>query len=284
MENFCRTDVASEAFEQRRGTEKTGELPGVRARDEILEGLTVTSVEVLDQRGADVLCKPIGKYLTLKLKNLKQRSGDNFEAASKAVSSLLARMRIPGSGEILIACLGNPDITPDAVGPLCAQSLLATRHLKQRMPEDFASFRSVSVLRTDVLASTGIESAENIKAVCGMLRPACVIAVDALASANLERLCSTVQITDTGISPGSGVGNDRAALTAEYLGVPVIAIGVPTVVDASVFSGEAAAAGMFVTPRGIDAMVRGAARLIGCGIDMALHPGLTPADVDALLD
>lgn len=284
MEIYCRTDIASEAFEQRRGTEKTCELPGVRARDETLEGLTVTAVEVLDQRGAQALCKPIGKYLTLRLKNIKQRSGDNFEAASKAVSSLLARMRIPDSGEILVACLGNPDITPDAVGPLCAQSLLATRHLKQRMPEDFASFRSVSVLRTDVLASTGIESAENIKAVCGMLRPACVIAVDALASANLERLCSTVQITDTGISPGSGVGNDRAALTAEYLGVPVIAIGVPTVVDASVFSGEAAAAGMFVTPRGIDAMVRGAARLIGCGIDMALHPGLTPADVDALLD
>jgi len=284
MEIYCRTDIASEAFEQRRGTEKTCELPGVRARDETLEGLTVTAVEVLDQRGAQALCKPIGKYLTLRLKNIKQRSGDNFEAASKAVSSLLARMRIPDSGEILVACLGNPDITPDAVGPLCAQSLLATRHLKQRMPEDFASFRSVSVLRTDVLASTGIESAENIKAVCGMLRPACVIAVDALASANLERLCSTVQITDTGISPGSGVGNDRAALTAEYLGVPVIAVGVPTVVDASVFSGEAAAAGMFVTPRGIDAMVRGAARLIGCGIDMALHPGLTPADVDALLD
>lgn len=284
MEIYCRTDIASEAFEQRRGTEKTCELPGVRARDETLEGLTVTAVEVLDQRGAQALCKPIGKYLTLRLKNIKQRSGDNFEAASKAVSSLLARMRIPDSGEILVACLGNPDITPDAVGPLCAQSLLATRHLKQRMPEDFASFRSVSVLRTDVLASTGIESAENIKAVCGMLRPACVIAVDALASANLERLCSTVQITDTGISPGSGVGNDRAALTAEYLGVPVIAIGVPTVVDASVFSGKAAAAGMFVTPRGIDAMVRGAARLIGCGIDMALHPGLTPADVDALLD
>ena len=182
----------------------------------------------------------------------------------------------------LVAGLGNDEMTPDAVGPLAVNSVIATRHLKRGMPEDFAGFTTVSAVKPGVLGATGIESAELLRSACRAADPARLIAVDALASASLERLCRTVQLTDAGIVPGSGVGNDRAAVSQKSLGLPVLAIGVPTVVDASAFSDSPDAAGMFVTPRDIDASVRDVAKLIGYGINLALHDGLTVADIDML--
>ena len=281
----ARTDLASEARELwEQNPSQTTKLEGVEARDEDVSGFHVASVDILDEKGSSTLCKPIGKYFTLSVEKLIRRSSDAFENACTALSSLLRRFAIPETGDILVACLGNPNITPDAIGPLAADSVLVTRHLKRSLPDDFKAFRSVTVLRTGVLGTTGIDSAENVQAVCERLRPACVIAVDALASADLGRLCSTVQLTDTGISPGSGVGNDRAALNAESLGIPVLAVGVPTVVDAASLTEDAAAKGMFVTPRGIDELVRCTARLVGYGIDLALHPGITVSDIDMLVD
>ena len=134
-----------------------------------------------------------------------------------------------------------------------------------------------------MLGSTGMESAEQLRLLCDSLRPDCVIAVDALAGCEAERLCRTVQICDSGIAPGSGVGNDRAALSRESLGVPVVAVGVPTVIDAAHFSSDQALRGLFVCPRDIDAIVRCAGRLIAYGIDLAVHPGLSVEDVDALI-
>lgn len=275
-----RTDLAAE---QRELTAGAGELKGVRAETQQRGGFDVTTVEILDVEGARSLCKPIGKYITLGLEPLMCRTSEAFEDAAELLAELIRGLLPADSGKgTLVAGLGNDEMTPDAVGPLAVNSVIATRHLKRGMPEDFAAFTTVSAVKPGVLGATGIESAELLRSACRAADPARLIAVDALASASLERLCRTVQLTDAGIVPGSGVGNDRAAVNQKSLGLPVLAIGVPTVVDASAFSDSPDAAGMFVTPRDIDASVRDVAKLIGYGINLALHDGLTVADIDML--
>lgn len=275
-----RTDLAAE---QRELTAGAGELKGVRAETQQRGGFDITTVEILDEEGARSLCKPIGKYVTLSLEPLMCRTSEAFEDAAGLLAELIRGLLPADSGKgTLVAGLGNDEMTPDAVGPLAVNSVIATRHLKRGMPEDFAGFTTVSAVKPGVLGATGIESAELLRSACRAADPARLIAVDALASASLERLCRTVQLTDAGIVPGSGVGNDRAAVNQKSLGLPVLAIGVPTVVDASAFSDSPDAAGMFVTPRDIDASVRDVAKLIGYGINLALHDGLTVADIDML--
>ena len=183
---------------------------------------------------------------------------------------------------MLVAALGNPDITPDALGPLTASHLIVTRHLKHSGDPIFSSFHSLALCRTGVLGTSGIESALHIKTLCDLLKPELVIAVDALAGSDPDRLCRCVQVSSAGISPGSGVGNDRQELSAESLGVPVIAIGIPTVIDAGILGGEELS-GLFVTPRSIDALVRSGARVIAYGINLAVHQGLGIGDIDMLV-
>ena len=207
------------------------------------------------------------------------------------------------AGTTLVAGLGNRDVTPDAVGTEAARFVFPTRHLKLAGNPLFADFSDVAVCTPGVLASSGVESARQIAALCRELRPARVVVFDALAGADPGRLCRCVQLTDAGIAPGSGVGNDRAALSREGLGVPVLAahffvfyygivaditppvlaIGAPTVVDAACF-GEEALRGWFVTPKDIDEAIRSAGRLLGYALDLALHPGLCAEDVTALLE
>ena len=280
MDRHFRTDLAAE---QRELTPGSGRLEGVRASSEARDGFEVTTVEILDERGESALCKPAGKYVTLGLEPLIGRASDAFEDAASLLAELIRELLPGDSGKgTLVAGLGNDEMTPDAVGPLAVNSVIATRHLKRGMPEDFAGFSTVSAVKPGVLGATGIESAELLRSACKAADPSRLIAVDALASASLERLCRTVQLTDAGIVPGSGVGNDRAAVNTKSLGLPVLAIGVPTVVDASAFSDSPDAAGMFVTPRDIDSSVRDVAKLIGYGINLALHEGLTVADIDML--
>ena len=275
-----RTDLAAE---QRELTAGAGELKDVRAETQQRGGFDITTVEILDEEGARSLCKPIGKYVTLGLEPLMCRTSEAYADAAGLRAELRRALLPADSGKgTLVAGLGNDEMTPDAVGPLAVNSVIATRHLKRGMPEDFAGFTTVSAVKPGVLGATGIESAELLRSACRAADPARLIAVDALASASLERLCRTVQLTDAGIVPGSGVGNDRAAVNQKSLGLPVLAIGVPTVVDASAFSDSPDAAGMFVTPRDIDASVRDVAKLIGYGINLALHDGLTVADIDML--
>ena len=277
-----RTDLASEARVLR--SEPAGELPGVTARQETLEGLPVTAVEILDERGARALGKPAGRYYTLELPAHFVRGGEDFPRAAAALAALIRRGLEPERPErVLIAALGNPDITPDALGSLAAGEILVTRHLKSRSPREFRGFASTALCRTGVLGTTGVESAAQIRVLCRELRPDCVIAVDALAGADFSRLCRSVQICDAGIAPGSGVGNDREALDRAALGVPVVAIGVPTVIDAALLSPDPALKSLFVTPRSIDSDVRTAARLIAYGLNTALHPGLSLADIDMLV-
>lgn len=276
-----RTDLASEVVQR----PENASLAGLELNEERICGCRVTAVKINGGEASKVLCKPIGNYLTLELDEYIRRRENSFSNAANALSQLMRRFaEIQNAQSFLVACLGNRAITPDAVGPEVSDSLIVTRHLKQSLPQEFAALSSVAVLRTGVLGTTGIESAQSLKALCGLVQPDCVIAVDALASGELDRLCRNVQICDSGIAPGSGVGNDRAELNRESLGVPVIAVGVPTVIDAAAFCADESAAGLFVTPRNIDELVRSVSKLVAYGLNLALHPGLSIADVDMLVE
>lgn len=276
-----RTDLASEVVQR----PENASLAGLELNEEHICGCRVTAVKINGGEASKVLCKPIGNYLTLELDEYIRRRENSFSDAANALSQLMRRFaEIQNAQSFLVACLGNRAITPDAVGPEVSDSLIVTRHLKQSLPQEFAALSSVAVLRTGVLGTTGIESAQSLKALCGLIQPDCVIAVDALASGELDRLCRNVQICDSGIAPGSGVGNDRAELNRESLGVPVIAVGVPTVIDAAAFCADESAAGLFVTPRNIDELVRSVSKLVAYGLNLALHPGLSIADVDMLVE
>ncbi len=300
MKTNIRTDLAVEAHELwREEAGDTTKLPGVQARHEDRDGFAVDVVEILDAEGEKALCKPIGTYVTVELDALVHREENAFPRAAGVLSEELRRsLALKPEDSVLVVGLGNVDITPDAVGPNTVDYVMVTRHLKETMPNDFAAFRSVTAFRSGVIGTTGLESAQIISAVTGLSAPACVIAVDALASRNADRLCRTIQLSNTGIVPGSGVGNTRQALSKETLGVPVIAVGVPTVVDAATLAADLASkAGvgdldpskfgennnMIVTPRDIDRSVRDVSKLIGYAIDLALHDGLTVEDVDMFL-
>ena len=287
-----RTDLAAEAHQLWQESEgKTTRLPGVLAREEELEGFPLTRVEVLDGEGEAALGKPRGVYLTLDVSALWRREGDVFRRTVRAVAALLEPL-LPEEGPVLAAGLGNPAMTPDALGPRMLDHLLVTRHLEEALP----GFRSVSGIGAGVLGTTGMEVAEWVRGAAEQVRPAAVIVVDALAARDLERLCATVQIADTGLVPGSGVGNHRMALNRETLGVPVISVGVPTVVDAETIArdllGEAGAVPkalngrgrrFFVTPESIDQKIRDLSKVLGYGINLALQESLALEDLEALL-
>ena len=275
-----RTDMASEAH---RDYKKGKALPGVSAKEETLNGFPLYSVEIINEDGAQALRKPVGKYYTLEPERFFERGSDSFAPAAQAVAQLIKNCSdglTPSS--VLVAALGNPDITPDALGPLTASHLIVTRHLKHSGDPIFSSFHSLALCRTGVLGTSGIESALHIKTLCALLKPELVIAVDALAGSDPDRLCRTIQVNSAGVAPGSGVGNDREELSLDYLGVPVVGIGVPTVIDSELF-GSGSNTHMFVTPRNIDSLVRSAARLLGYGIDLAVHDGLSIGDIDMLI-
>ena len=277
-----RTDLAGEAHRLwQRQADQTAALPGVKAREEQVKGLSLTSVEILNAEGARALQKPPGRYYCFHLPESPRRSAAGFVPAVELLSELIRRCLPPKAENVLIAALGNPDVTPDALGSLCAGHILITRHLLG--DPLFAKLHSTALARTGVLGTTGMESALQIRALCQALKPDCVIAIDALAGVEVEELCRSVQVCDAGIAPGSGVGNDRAALDEESLGIPVIAVGVPTVIDALSLGGDAAFGSFFVTPRYIDSAVRELARLIAYGINLALHPGLSLEDMEMLV-
>lgn len=291
-----RTDLALEAREL--WQERTGSvtaLPGVEAHDSVREGIPVNTVRVLDWRGEEALGKPQGSYVTLTLEGLANREDGIFRRCVQAVAAELSGLMedIPQSGLVLVAGLGNRAITPDAIGPKVHESVLVTRHLVRQMPEHFGALRPVASLAAEVMGTTGVESGELVRAVCDKLKPACVVAVDALASRSLKRLCRTVQIADTGITPGSGVGNHRMGLTRDTLGAPVIALGVPTVVDGATLAADLLGADeppdlgegrdLLVTPKDIDSQVADLSKVIGYAISMALQPGLGLEELELLL-
>ncbi|MGM9663085.1 MAG: GPR endopeptidase [Oscillospiraceae bacterium] len=290
-----RTDLAAEAGELAKKNQKDpGRLPGVRSCERRREGYAVGQVEILDGRGAALLGKPAGRYVTLDLTSYWERREEYFSRAVRAVGEELRALLPPGEGGVLAVGLGNADMTPDAIGPLAVRHILPTRHLKTP-GGPFQEFDSVCAVAAEVVGKTGVEAAEQVKALTEKLRPRAVLLIDALAARSLQRLGCTVQLSDTGLVPGSGVGNHRAALDEASLGTPVVSIGVPTVVEGGTLAldllEEAGAAvpeslalrpGLFVTPKEVDEQVRELARVVGYGVNAALH-GLSAEDSAALL-
>ena len=296
-----RTDLALEAREiWQESAREEAKIEGVEARESTREGYPVTTVRITNEQGAEALGKPVGNYVTLELAGLKRREEDAFPRAANALAAELQELLHLKAGEsALVVGLGNRAITPDNIGPGAVDHTLVTRHLVEQVPEHFGHFRPVAALAAGVLAATGVESGELVRSVVDKIKPACVIAIDALASRSLKRVCSTIQLADTGITPGSGVGNHRSALNRETLGVPVIALGVPTVVDVATLCADVleeagkgdlepealrgAGAGLMVTPRDIDQSAADLAKVIGYGVNLALQPDLTIEDIEMFL-
>ena len=296
MTNGRKIDLALEAKEFFEGSpEKKSRLSGVRAEEDTLFGLPLTRVKILNREGETALGKPKGTYLTLDLPQLP-RDREEILTTARAVAAMLEELPVfPQEGLVLVTGLGNRQITPDAIGPKTVDALLVTRHLVENLPGQFADLRPVAALAAGVTGTTGMESGEVIGALVKKLRPVCLVAVDALAARRQERVCRTIQVADTGIVPGSGVGNARMALDKTSLGIPVIAVGIPTVVDAGTLcmdlleeSGQAfdpsifrtEGAEWFVTPRNVDSQVAVLSRILGLGISTALHVDFSVEDVD----
>ena len=278
-----RTDLAVEEhalWAQSAGAQT--ELPGVKATQREVRGVGIHTVRILDDEGARQLHKPVGTYVTLETDPLRRREPSGFARTVQVMAAELGKL-LDRTKRTLVVGLGNAAVTPDAVGPLTLRSLIVTRHLP--VLTQHGGFCDLSALESGVLGTTGMESAETVRAVAGAIQPEQIVVVDALAAAEPARICASIQLTDTGIVPGSGVGNSRAAFSRETLGAPVVAIGVPTVVDAQTLlpAGQTCAPGLIVTPRDIDARVRETAQVIGYALDLALHRGLRLEDVPCFL-
>lgn len=319
MKNI-RTDLAIEARELF-GKGEQRDIPGVRVDVERAEDITITRVNVEEEVGARIMGKAKGNYVTLEVPGLRDNNKDLQEDVSVALSKEIGKLiRLNDKSVILVVGLGNWNITPDALGPRVVEHLLVTRHIKEYIPEQIEEgVRSVCAVAPGVLGITGIETSEIIRGIVDRVKPDLVIAVDALASRKLERVNTTIQIADTGINPGSGVGNNRKQLSKETLGVPVIAIGVPTVVDAATMANDTIDlvidtminetsedsefykmlrdmnrddkykliqevlspdfGNLMVTPKEVDRVIEDLSVVIADGLNVALHPGIDTKDL-----
>lgn len=314
-------DLAVEAHDIVRG--ETGrEIPGVIVDREKYENASVTIVKVVEESAEQLMGKPRGNYITIDAPALR----DNNRQAQQEVAEILAQkltslFNLPENANILLVGLGNWHATPDALGPRVVDHSMVTRHLYKYAPEELrGGMRSVSAIAPGVLGITGIETAEIIKGVVEKIQPELIIVVDSLAAGSVDRIATTIQIADTGISPGSGIGNKRAGINKDSMGVPVIAIGIPTVVHAAVIAQvtveqfleqlktspmlyqiyknlrpdftqqvinevlQPFAGNLMVTPKEIDALILNTSKIIAGGISMALHPSIGPEEYNMYLN
>ncbi len=236
MFNF-RTDMADERRDiYKKANKLEGDIPGIQTIEkESDDNIKSSIVKILDEEGEKAIGKPIGTYVTVDVKNLRLAGDEELEKASNIVSEEIKDIvngKISNQDEILIVGLGNQFVTPDSLGPKVVSEIEITRHLLKYAPECVVpGARSVSAIAPGVLGTTGIETLEIIKGIVDNVKPKLLIVIDSLASKSIERISSTIQISDTGIVPGAGVGNTRKELSVNTLGIPVIAIGVPMVVD-----------------------------------------------------
>ncbi len=324
MSYQARTDLALEAREMfMEASRLEGDIEGVEVTEDTpFEGLKTTRVYINSQKGASALRKPIGNYITVDIPETIYDSQTVYEDVCKVIAKELSDL-IPEykSGTVLVVGLGNRNVTPDALGPCVIDSLLITRHLIEYVPEEIDQrLRPLCAIAPGVLGITGIETAEIIKGVTEKVSPSLIIVIDALCSRKMSRINSTIQMSNTGITPGAGIGNKRSAINKETLGVPVIAIGVPTVVDAATIAGDTinfviddlrenaqtnkplykmltsieeedkyplikqALSGnigdFIVTPKEIDRAIDDISSIIANGINIAVHEGITLADID----
>ena len=289
-----RTDLALEAHEI-----ADENIDGIEVKTDYCEKMKITEITVKTQQAANILGKEKGTYITCEFKALTE----DFTSADKRLISIGEKIRtiIPKEGSVLVVGIGNENITPDSLGSKAAAKVLATRHLIGTVAHSIGldNLRSVCVISPGVLGQTGIEVGELVNGIIKNTGVSGVIAIDSLASRRLKRLGCTVQITDTGIAPGAGIGNHRSVINKATMGVPVIGVGVSTVVDASTLAADLMMPdcseenerirkkllpnGMIVTPREIDLLVERASLLIGMSINIALHPNLTPEELFSLV-
>lgn len=275
-------------------------------------GIERTVVRIEDEKSAARLGRPKGMYVTLSCPQQMSIELSTRRALSHALGRTIRQMLPQAFHTVLVTGLGNRSVTPDALGPRTVERVLVTRHMEGCLPQDVAQrLNSVCAAAPGVLGVTGIETAEVLLGVVRHVQPDAVIAVDALAARDSKRICSTIQVADTGIAPGSGVGNHQKALTRETMGVPVIAVGVPMVVYASTIARDAVAylsqtegaqeedeeklmacvervvserlGDLIVTPREVDALVERMAGVVAEGINLALHPGLDEKEIAQLM-
>ncbi len=328
--NFSiRTDLAIEATElilsaneAKEQNEETS-LDGITIDEQnISDKIKVTKVKIINEQGEQSTGKPQGNYITIESPSMKENDTTVHEEIIKVLSQNIADLtKLNKKSLILIVGLGNRYITPDALGPLVISKILVTRHITESLPDEIDhDVRAVSAISPGVMGITGIETGEIIKGICESIKPDLIIAVDALAARKIERINATIQMSDTGISPGSGVGNKRMSLNKETLGIPVLAIGVPTVVDAATLINDTmdklldemseksqkggefykmlksldkeekynliyeiltpCDGNMFVTPKEVDAVVKRLANIISNSINIALHPAISKDDIN----
>lgn len=261
---------------------------GLQEYEENIGSVTVKTLHIKTDSAAGRIGRNKGRYATLEISS--SLSG-NINDLAEAIKQTALKMLPENPKTLLVAGLGNRSITPDAIGPLAAARIIATRHISESLAEKIglAEMESVAVIAPGVLGQTGIETAEIVKALAKVVSASCVIVIDALTAASVTRLCNTVQITDSGIHPGSGVGNKRGEISEKTLGVPCIAIGVPTVVNAATLIGEATgnsgydAPEMIVTPKDIDSITDTLSEIIALGVNLALHPDMPPDAIRGIM-
>lgn len=318
-----RTDLAIEARElAQQSAEEADQLDGVEVETEENPDYFLTHVRILSEEGSHLMGKPMGNYITLESEKLKENDVECHEKIIKLLAENIRSLaKFDEDDCILVAGLGNWNITPDALGPKVVSKILVTRHLQGTLPEEIEeTVRPVAAVSPGVMGITGIETGEIIKGIVEKLQPSLLIAIDALAARRSNRINAAIQMSDTGVAPGAGVGNKRMMLDEETLGIPVIAIGVPTVVDAATLVNDTMdkilgemmqqtkkgsefyqtlqsleqeekyqmiadilgpyTGNMFVTPKEVDAVVDRLANIIANSINIAVHPGVTMEDIN----
>lgn len=270
-----RTDLAHESAKR-----ISKNIGGICRTEFSKNGLDISRIRVETEEASRVLGKPRGEYVTITSEKFSlQSTPQEFNERAEAIAEEILFVCGNFSSALVIG-LGNRNITPDRLGPAVADKVIATRHLHRLAKDvDTSGMAEVSVLATGVMGQTGLEAAEVAKSVSDRIKPDIMIVIDALACCEYESLGNCIQLCDTGISPGSGVENARAEFSAETMGVPTVAIGVPTVMDAQVLSDDPLYKGMFITPRSIDTLTERTSSLIALALDLALHRGLTAEEI-----
>lgn len=313
-------DLAVEAHDLLR-SERGTEVSGVIIKKEQKDGIAVTTITITNQKGEQELGRPKGNYITIEAPQIKDNNYLDHRKTAEILAEQLSKLfQFKEDSSVLIVGLGNWQATPDALGPKVVEKIMVTRHLFYYTPEEMeGKMRKVSAISPGVLGLTGIETAEVIRGLVEHVKPDYVIAIDALAAGALERIGTTIQIADTGINPGSGIGNHRKGLNQETLGCKVIAIGVPTVVNAAVIAqktieelfgqmeSEPALANFYneeneqvffnvmnkalspfrdslmVTPKEVDDLIERSSRIIASALNLSIHPGISQDNYETYL-
>ena len=307
--NYTRTDLALEIQESL--SEASEKIEGVEVNEYTIKDIIITHVTIETESASSKMGKPMGNYITLHFPDLRYVDKKTYENACCQVADQI-KMLLDDDTEkpVLVVGLGNRAITSDSLGPEVIDRLVVTRHLFSHTPDMLPeNFASVCAIAPGVLGITGIETEEVVSAVCKKVNPCAVIVVDALAARSIDRITNTIQICDTGIHPGAGVGNNRREISEKTLGIPVIAIGVPTVVDAATIAEDTLSLAFSdfaeklpfdeilrsgkiskeilnftTTPKEIDILIKKAAEVVANGINFALHDNITFEDIDIFVN